>query len=114
MATLPDALAKLLTGLKETRQDGAIRTPMSAGPRKARRRFSAVTRKLNGQVVLKGADIDVLDAFYGTTLSEGTLTFTMTDPRRGGTVTACFAKPPSYTHLKADVSSVDLEIDILP
>ena len=97
MAAWPASLPCLMHDAQETRQDGSIRTDMSAGPQKARRRFSAVSRAVTVTLVLSPDQRSVLDTFYAETLAEGSLSFDVADPFGGSLVAARFSGPISYT-----------------
>lgn len=119
MPSWPSSLPCFFLGATDTRQDGAIRTPMDTGPAKARRRFSAVSRYLSAPVSLSATQRDTLDTFFADTLEEGTLTFDMDDPYDGASVTVRFTAPISYTYSGKDGSSARwfnavLALEILP
>ena len=75
---LPAAL--LINGLSKQPQSNAIRTAMDAGPKKARRRYTARTVKYTGKQVFDAAEMDVFEQFYHTVLADGVLRFNFTDP----------------------------------
>lgn len=98
MAVWPAGLPCLTIDASEIRQDGTIRTPMSAGPSKARRRFSAVSRYHTVTITLDATQRTTLDTFYADTLGEGALEFDVADPFGGATVSARFTGPIGYTY----------------
>lgn len=105
----------------ETRQDGALRTPVDAGPPKVRKRFTATSRFISGTLVLTSATArGNFDTFYETTTGEGGEVFDYTDPKDNSTVSARFAAPPTYRHLTGNGGSgttayeVDVTLEILP
>src|SRR5262245_51687394 len=69
-----------------------ITTEADAGPRKKRRRFTAVTRKISVRNWhMKGDDLETIIDFYENATKGGAEAFTMTNPLNGmGTVTARF------------------------
>ena len=73
-ATLP------LKGLSVKPQDNVIRTAMDAGPKKARRRYTARTFLYSGSFVLTADEFFIFTQFYHTALADGVLRFIFTDP----------------------------------
>ena len=119
MATWPATLPHLNAGATEQRQQGFIRTPMSMGPGKQRRRFSAVSRLFKGQMHLTAAQRATFDTFYQGTLSEGSLEFDFTDPIDFSTATYRFTAAPQFQLLTGTESGVTnyimtVELELLP
>lgn len=120
MASWPTSLPDISLSLTDARQDGAIRTPMGTGPAKMRRRFSAVSRYVEGSVILDNTERATFDTFFATTLAEGSLAFDMDDPRDGTTQSWRFTAPPSFVARKGNGSNVvtlwvaTLSLEILP
>lgn len=116
IVAMPQNLQQFTAGLSESRQNGTIRTPMSAGAPKSRRRFSAVTKRLQGQIALLPAELDEFWTFFEVTLSEGAKNFTFTHPITGANLTASFAGTPqiAYPEKHGLRSRVSISIDILP
>jgi len=77
--TLPSTL--LMEGLSAKRNSSVIRTQMDAGPKKARRRYTASTKTFTGRMILDDGQRSVLDQFYHTALADGVLRFNFTDPQ---------------------------------
>jgi len=75
---LPAAL--LLNGLSKQPQSNVIRTAMDAGPKKARRRYTARTVKYSGRQIFDAAELAVFEQFYHTVIADGVLRFNFTDP----------------------------------
>jgi hypothetical protein len=75
---LPPTL--LLAGLSMQPQNNVIRTSMDAGPKKARRRYTASTKSFSGKQVFSAAELAVFEQFYHTVLAAGVLRFNFTDP----------------------------------
>jgi len=78
----PDSLPPtlLLAGLSIRPQDNVIRTAMDAGPKKARRRYTARTVTYAGKQVFDAVKMEVFEQFYHTVLADGVLRFNFTDP----------------------------------
>lgn len=96
MASWPATLPCPVIDATDARGEGAIRTPMDAGPSKARRRFSAVSRYVTAEIPLDATQRGTLDSFYADTLGEGVDAFDIADPFGGATVSARFSGPVSY------------------
>ena len=79
MPSWPAGLPAFQNNIVETRQAGAVRTEMSAGPSKSRPRFSAVSKFYQCRLILTEAQRTTFDNFYES-LGEGAATFTMPDP----------------------------------
>ncbi|MDR0443276.1 MAG: hypothetical protein LBH44_07720 [Treponema sp.] len=77
-AELPATL--LMAGLSKQPQNNVIRTSMDAGPKKARRRYTARSVKFSGRQVFSALELDVFEQFYQTILADGVLRFNFTDP----------------------------------
>ena len=61
--------------------DAVIRTNMSAGPAKVRRRFTAAPRNFTGITpFLTKTQLATFETFFEVTLQMGALSFTATDP----------------------------------
>jgi hypothetical protein len=73
-ATLP------IKGLSVKPQDNVIRTAMDAGPKKARRRYTARTVQYSGRFILSAGEYALFKTFYHTVLADGVLRFAFTDP----------------------------------
>jgi len=78
----PDLLPSelLANGLKIQPQSNVIRTAMDAGPKKARRRYTARTVKYSGRQRFDTAELNVFEQFYHTVLADGVLRFNFKDP----------------------------------
>ena len=76
-AELPATL--LIDGFSKQPQSGVIRTTMDAGPKKARRRYTARTVKFSGKQIFDMNELAVFEQFYQFTLADGVLRFNFTD-----------------------------------
>jgi len=70
----------LAEGLVIQPQSNVIRTAMDAGPKKARRRYTARTVKFSGKQRFDGAELAVFEQFYHTVLADGVFRFNYKDP----------------------------------
>jgi len=77
-AELPPTL--LLNSLSMQPQNNVIRTTMDAGPKKARRRYTAGTKTFSGKIILNAAQWEIFERFYHTVLADGVLRFNFTNP----------------------------------
>jgi hypothetical protein len=75
---LPSGL--LAEGFNKKPQSNVIRTTMDAGPKKARRRYTARTVKYSGKQVFSILELAVFEQFYHNVLADGVLRFNFSDP----------------------------------
>ncbi|MDR1836408.1 MAG: hypothetical protein LBQ89_02000 [Treponema sp.] len=80
---LPSGL--LADGFSKQPQSNIIRTSMDAGPKKARRRYTARTVKYSGKQVFDAAELAVFEQFYHNVIADGVLRFNFNDPVTGET-----------------------------
>ena len=119
MPTWPTELQPypLVSGYQEAPPNTAIRTEMDTGPAKQRRRYTAAPRTITGAVVLKTkAEVDVLDAFFVTTLQGGALSFDWQD-RNGVTRTFRFVAGSdalTYEPIEPDRWRASMRLEIMP
>ena len=90
----------LVRGLSKQPQSNVIRTAMDAGPKKARRRYTARTVAYSGKQAFNAAEMAVFEQFYHTVLADGVLRFNFTDPAT--LETAEFRFTGDYTASAAD------------
>ena len=78
----PDFLPSdfLADGLSIQPQNNVIRTTMDAGPKKARRRYTARTINFIGKQRFDEFELDAFKQFFHTVLADGVLRFNFTDP----------------------------------
>jgi len=110
-ATLPqDTLGP---GYSEEPVENTIRSSMSYGPDKVRRRATAEIFKYQIPLVLTTAQTSTLDTFYYTTL-ECTGTFDWKNHRTGASATYRFLSAPVYGPLGGGRWATTLALEILP
>lgn len=111
--TLPQCF---ILGYNETPGDGLIETQPDIGPPISRRRSSAFTRALSGQMRMTRAQIATLRTFIDTTILDGSLPFEFEDPTAGGTLLVKFGKGnlPSWQQVAAGVYQVNINLTVLP
>jgi len=107
----------LIVGYSEGLGDGALEYKPDQGPAISRRRTTAVTRLLSGQMRMTRAQISGMRAFIDTTLLGGTLPFEFPDPTViGGTLLVKFGKGelPSWQQVTGGIFRVNLSFTVLP
>jgi hypothetical protein len=70
----------ILNGLSKQPQSNVIRTAMDAGPKKARRRYTARAVRFSGKQVMSQGELEDFEQFYHIALADGVLRFNFTDP----------------------------------
>lgn len=95
-------------------QGAALRSEMSFGPAKVRRRTSAAPARRDGRIpFLSKTQLDTFEAFFRVTLGEGALSFDASDPFDG--VNRTFRFVESYEVRRSGRGySVTAELEILP
>lgn len=95
--------------------DPTIRSSMDSGEPKARPRFSAVVKKMDGQIIaLSSADCDTIFNFYDSDCAFGSLSFTWTHPRTGAAGTFKWAQRPEITGTNGATFTMSVSILVLP
>lgn len=101
MPAWPDTLPPLPgLGVTLRRQDAVSRSAMDAGPPTRRNRFTAVARPVSFPITLTGAQLQVFEGFFATTLANGALSFDWVDPVTSGSVSLAFTAPPEWALVK--------------
>lgn len=118
VATWPETLPQklLVDGYSQSAANTLLRSEMETGPAKQRRRFSAGTVPLSGKLILDWDELDILRAFYDTTLVGGSLRFIWKDPidQLSGNAQMRFTSPITWTTYGAGLFSVSLNLEIMP
>lgn len=96
-ATLPQGQ---LIGTTEQDADAVLRTDMDAGPPSRRNKSTAHVMDVSAPIVLTGAQKQVFDEFYRTTLRNGSLSFTWDSPTDDSAVTYAFKAPVRWTLIR--------------
>ena len=108
MANWPTTLPRWEAGVTETRQDGFVRTDMSQGPSKQRRRYSAVSSFLSGRMTLNSNEYAIFQAFYNAEISGGANEFSMIDPVTGANSMFRFVSSPNVRYITGRQNQVTL------
>ena len=93
-ATLPQ-LGQIGAGYKP--QDAVARPRMDAGPPSRRNRFTAITKDVDYQMPMTGAQAAILESFHENTLRNGALSFDWISPLDGSAVQIAFKSPPEFS-----------------
>ncbi len=96
-------------------QTGTIRTTMSTGPNKVRRRFSAVANQHSGAIIMtKALFVSDFQVYYHTTLIEGTAEFDFPDPLGGSALTVRFVGVYSWKQYSPTDVLVSFTLEEMP
>ena len=105
-------------GYAEAFGDALLEVQPDLGPPISRRRSSAVSRPLSGQMRMTRAQLATLKTFYEATLDRGALPFRFPDPTAigGGDLLVKFAKgdQPSWQQTGAGVYRVSIVLTVMP
>jgi len=94
--------------------DVVVRTEMSAGPAKVRRRATAGVRPVSGRIRVTKSEVATFDTFFDSTLKGGALRFDWKNPRTGTSKELRFTGRPEYAALSDDLFEITLPLEILP
>jgi hypothetical protein len=118
MATWPASLPQSLqvTGFQESYQNQVLRSEMEAGPPKQRRRFSATTDKVAGQIIVTKAQLSTFNSFWDGDIAGGALAFDWQHPITGNPASMRFVEPFNVRLAQGsnDEYVVELKLEILP
>jgi hypothetical protein len=89
----------LRDGFGAQRQDNKQVFQPEVGDAIVRKRYTAGLRDFTASFDLSATQRAALDTLHDTTLGEGALPFTWTDPLTGDSATFRFLKPPKYASL---------------
>jgi len=110
--TLPQVL--LVDGFQSALPENIIRTAMSVGPVKTRRRDVAATWPVQGNINLQKEQLATLTTFFRSTLADGALPFDWVDPITDSAVTFLFKTAPKYSALGKGWFRVSLDLEVQP
>nr|WP_300312734.1 hypothetical protein [Halomonas sp.] len=86
----------LADGYREVPGNNVLESGMDAGPKKTRRRFTAVEKPLPLSFLLEADQADIFEDFFENTLLDGSLPFSMLHPRKKTPVTMLFVGKEKY------------------
>ena len=75
------------SGFAYDADSGVVRSDMDSGPPKVRRRFSSVSKNMKGTIIMTKAQFLLWETWFEDVVYHGSLSFTMTDPINGGSMT---------------------------
>lgn len=110
-STLPQT--PLRNGFSQSQQDNAIRSAMSYGPDKVRRRTTVAIKQVSVNLILSQSQVAELDTFYNTTLDVAG-SFDWTDHVSGQSATYRFMQPPAYAPTGKQLWATSLQLEIVP
>lgn len=102
-----------ISGYQEPFTDSSIKSSMDAGPPKRRRRFSAMTREMSGNIIMTGSEVTDLETFYYDTIKQ-VGEFTFLHPRKGTTINVVFNGAPSVNAIGPDLFQVGIKFEVQP
>ena len=111
-ASLPQRF--LLQGYREQLPDPVIRTQMDAGPPKARRRYTAAYRPIQGRLHCSAAQTATLEEFHQTVCAGGSLPFDWVNSRTGAVATFQWRGAPTIDPEHRDGFWVQLDLLQVP
>lgn len=103
----------LMGGYVEEPLDTAIRSGMSYGPDKVRRRTTAVIRRVVIPLRMTTAQVSALETFYYTTIQVSGV-FDWVNHRTLAAAVYRFLRPPAYQPYGGGWWLVNLDLEILP
>jgi len=104
----------LYEGNEEKLAAVVIRTEMSTGPAKVRRRFTSGVRPRPCEFIFTLAQLATFRTFFESTCAGGALSFSWTHPVDGTAITCRFVGQPSYRMVSATRVRVSFECEVLP
>lgn len=105
---LPSLPKRLELGASIEGQKGFILTPMSAGPPKLRKRFSATSALVTGKMKFSKRQRSIFETFFKETLSEGSEPFEWVDPADFTPRDFIFEEPVKWQALVGGTDGVSL------
>ncbi len=116
-ASLPQTI--LMSGYESEWQSGVVRVDPDSGPSEQRRRFTALTETIIGQMNMTLTQWNTARAFYKDTLGDGALSFTWIHPVTQVAINARFIASDGKAlailrSLRSDLFLVSLKYEVLP
>lgn len=113
--TVPNSPLK--DSYSEAIPDGRLRTSVSSGPDKVRRKSAALPVSFTVDLHLSSVELDYFESFVEETLAGGSLRFEFTHPRKGTIVEMRFVGGDALYSLSEagiDVWKVSFQLEALP
>jgi hypothetical protein len=102
-------------GYSERPPDTTVRSDVSVGPPKLRRRQTNTSYPVSARYIMTDSEVSTLRDFYVNTAANGSKKFDWPNPRTGNTVEAVFTGPPSWTPRNSGLYyTVSVELEVLP
>ena len=104
-------------GFEEQKPNVTVRTEMSTGPAKVRRRSTTNVTKFKMTFQMTASQVNIFDVFFNTTVAGGALSFSFPDPRSGIIGNFRFDLSnglPSITALSGETYNVSCSMELLP
>lgn len=101
-------------GFDETPQRNVATFQPDVGPSKQRRRSTANGSICAVKFEMSDAQRAAFDAFFGTTLADGSLPFTWNHPISGTNYTWAFEESPTYSNQAYNYHSITMKLRRLP
>ena len=121
MDTWPATLPQRLSADASVQDDESRAiTDMDSGPASVRNRFTAITQKVKGSMVLTGSQLATFDTFFRSTIKHGALSFSWIHPFTEAAVTIRFKGKPEWQCIKPAsavndrIYQASLELEIQP
>lgn len=100
-------------GWSEKAGKNVVRTQVSSGPAKLRRRFTGAVRELTWPTLFTDAQADTFWTFYQTTTADGSLKFTLIHPRTSATVEVRFLGQPQINEFSPGLWKATIQLEII-
>jgi len=115
MATWPGTLptSPLIEGYDEDWGEIAIHSNPDEGPPISRRRFTKGIDTVVWPMLLTKTQVNTLETFFKSDCAGGAITFTLTHPRTGATITVKFAEAPN-PEPENQLFRVSMKLTIMP
>lgn len=115
-AAWPSALPCRFTAYSQDYEaaDNLIRSDMSIGPAKVRRRSTSAVAKLSGDMVMTSAQRDEFFAFVQDDIVSGALPFTFKNPHGTNDILVRYVPPYRVKRFGAGKWVISMQLEILP
>ena len=98
------------SGFAYDADSGLVRSDMDSGPAKVRRRFTSVPKNMKGTIVMTRAQFALWETWFEDVIYHGSLSFTMTDPVNGGTMTVRIVSGKSSKPYTWSISGLEVSL----
>ena len=117
MASWPSDLPQAFEqrGFRSGAKDNVLRSPVSAGPSKSRRRFTAAPKPVRALMTMTGEQVEQFESFLSDDIADGAISFSfpgLRDPTE--TITVMFNSAPTWVAADGDNYNVSFDLIVLP